>query len=329
MQLVRFEKFGVARPGSLRLGALLPADGPRAGDVLDLNRALAVKFTGQAVETAETEADSLLPAQMLDFLRRGESARESAEQTLAWAREILASRDGPDLVHAAALFPRRGVRLGAPVGRPGKIVAVARNYAAHAAERGQKSPPEEPVLFLKAPSAVIGPEDEIVLPAASRQVDYEGELAAVIGRTARRIPEAEALGCIAGYTVANDVSARDFQNVRGQHFIGKSCDTFAPMGPALVSANEVPDPQALALRTTVSGDLRQASDTHQMIFSVARLVAFVSQLMTLEPGDVLLTGTPSGVGAAADPPRWLRSGDVVEVEIESLGVLRNPVRSPK
>ena len=158
MQLVSFENFGVTRPGSLRLGALLPADGPRAGDVLDLNRALAVKLTGEAVATAETEADSLLPACMLGFLRRSEGARESAEQTLAWAREVLATHDGPDLVRAAAVFPRRGVRLGAPVGRPGKIVAVARNYAAHASERGQKSPPEEPVLFLKATSAVIWPE---------------------------------------------------------------------------------------------------------------------------------------------------------------------------
>jgi acylpyruvate hydrolase len=327
VRLVSFENPGGARPGRLRLGAVLPAGGPRAGDIIDLNRALAVRLASQDVGTPEAEADSLLPACMLGFLRQGARARQAAEQALAWALEILGSRDGPDLVRAAAVCPRRGVRLGAPISRPGKIIGVARNYAAHASERGQKSPPEEPVLFLKAASAVIGPQDKIILPAASRQVDYEGELAAVIGRAAHRVPETEAARYIAGYTVANDVTARDFQNVRGQHFIGKSCDTFAPMGPALVSADEVPDPQGLALRTTVGGQLRQSSDTGHMIFPVARLVAFASQLMTLEPGDVLLTGTPAGVGAAADPPRWLRDGDVVEVEIESLGTLRNPVIS--
>jgi acylpyruvate hydrolase len=165
-----------------------------------------------------------------------------------------------------------------------------------------------------------------VLPAASRRVDYEGELAAVIGASARRVSAAEALEYVAGYTAANDVTARDFQNVRGQHFIGKSCDSFAPMGPVLVTADEIPDPQDLELRATVSGETRQSARTKEMVFSVAALIAFASQLMTLEPGDVILTGTPSGVGAAQSPPRWLEEGDVVDVEIERIGRLRNYVR---
>jgi 2-keto-4-pentenoate hydratase/2-oxohepta-3-ene-1,7-dioic acid hydratase in catechol pathway len=185
------------------------------------------------------------------------------------------------------------------------------------------------VFFLKATSSVIGPEDDIVLPRASSSVDFEGELAVVIGRTAKGVSEADALAFVAGYTVANDVSARDFQGVHGQHFIGKSCDTFAPLGPALVTADEVPDPQDLGLRTIVSGEVMQSARTKEMTFPVAVLIAFASRLLTLEPGDVLLTGTPAGVGMARKPPRWLRDGDVVDVEIERVGLLRNFVTTER
>ncbi len=229
-------------------------------------------------------------------------------------------------MRVGVVLPRRHIRLRSPVPRPGKIIAVARNYPAHAAERGQAEPPEEPILFIKASSAVIGHGDEIVLPRASREVDYEGELAVVIGRTVRNVAESDAFRAVAGYTVANDVSARDFQGVRGQRFLGKSCDTFAPLGPVLVTSEELGDPQDLALRTTVSGEVRQDARTKEMCFPIARIIAFASKLMTLEPGDVLLTGTPSGVGAASDPPRWLRDGDVVDVEIDGIGRLRNYVR---
>jgi 2-keto-4-pentenoate hydratase/2-oxohepta-3-ene-1,7-dioic acid hydratase in catechol pathway len=181
-------------------------------------------------------------------------------------------------------------------------------------------------LFLKASSAVIGPGDHILLPPVSREVDYEGELAAVVGRRARAVPRSHALEYLAGYTAANDVSARDFQGVRGQHFIGKSFDSFAPLGPALVTRDELPDPQALSLETRVSGETLQSASTKEMSFSVAELVEFASRITTLEPGDVLLTGTPAGVGKARTPPRWLRDGDLVEVAIEGIGVLRNPVR---
>jgi len=310
-------------PGGRRLGAVLPS-GPRAGDVVDLNRALALSLALGDVGAPEAQADSLLPSDALACLRRWDEALPAARRALDFVAAMQGRYDAPDLERAGIVLARRSVRLAAPVPRPGKILAVACNYAAHAAERGA-APPGEPVLFLKAPSAVIGPEDEIVLPRASAQVDFEGELAVVIGRSARHLPEADALACVAGYTAANDVSARDFQNVRGQHFVGKSCDTFAPLGPALVTADEVGDPQDLAIHTVVSGEAMQSARTKEMIFPVAALLAFASRLMTLEPGDVVLTGTPAGVGAGRTPPRWLREGDVVEVVVERVGTLRSHV----
>lgn len=319
-----FESLEETRRGGRRLGALI-GHGGHAGCVVDLNRALAVKLAADDVGAPEAEADSLLPSDMLAFLRDGARAMDSARAAFDFAIDALDRYDAPDLSRAGVVERRREVRLCAPLPRPGKIVGVARNYPAHAAERGAGSP-EEPVLFLKAPSAVIGPDDDIVVPAACQQVDYEGELAIVIGRAARELAEEEALDCVAGYCVANDVSARDFQNVRGQHFIGKSCDTFAPLGPALVTRDEVDDPQDLAIRTTVSGEVMQSGRTKEMQFPLRRLLAFASRLMTLQPGDVLLSGTPAGVGAARTPPRWLRDGDMVEVAIEKVGRLRNYVR---
>lgn len=315
-------------PGRRRLGVVLPP-GPHAGEVLDLNGAFAVQLALQDAGAPEAEADSLLPSDPLHFLARWSDAHDHARSVIDFVHESLVQWDGPDLVRAGALHRRRDVRLVAPVGAPGKIVGVARNYAAHAAEQGAAAPPVEPVLFLKAPSCVIGPEDDIVLPPASREVDFEGELAVVIGRRARRVRASEALDFVAGYTVANDVSARDYQNQRGQHFIGKSCDTFAPLGPALVTSDEIDDPQDLGLVTRVSGETMQAARTKEMIFPVAELIAFASKLMTLEPGDVILTGTPSGVGQARKPPRWLHDGDVVEIEIERVGRLHNYVRREK
>ena len=313
-----------SRPGSRRLGAVLPA-GPSAGDVVDLNRALALKLAFNDVGAPEVEADSLVPSDALRFLQRLDRALPAAREVLAFVLDALERYDAPDLTRAGVVEPRARVRLCAPVPRPGKIVAVARNYAAHAAEAGGQ-PPGEPVLFLKPASAVVGPGDDVVIPQSCERVDFEGELAVVIGRRARRVPAERALGFVAGYTVANDVSARDYQNVRGQSYIGKACDTFAPLGPVLVTADAIPDPQDLGLRTVLSGELMQAARTKEMIFPVSDLVAFASCLMTLEPGDVLLTGTPAGVGAHRRPPRWLAPGDVVEVEIERIGRLHNHVR---
>ena len=311
--------------GARRLGSLVPS-GEHAGAVVDLNRALAIKLAEEDAGAPEAEADSLLPADMLAFLRRLPGSVAAARTALAFALDALSRYDAPDLLRAGVVEPRARVRLCAPVPRPGKIVGVARNYAAHATERGSAGALPEPVLFLKAPSAVIGPEDEIRLPRAATRVDFEGELAVVIGAHLREISPSEAPAAIAGYCVANDVTARDVQDERGQRSIAKSFDTFAPLGPVLVTADEVPDPQDLALRTVLSGEVVQSARTKEMLFGVAELVAFASRLMTLEPGDVLLTGTPAGVGAARTPPRWLRDGDVVEVAIERVGRLRNYVR---
>jgi len=329
MRLLTFERrpapaseghHGPPRPAGARLGVELPD-----GRVVDLNRAFAEMLARSDAGAPEAEADSLLPGDMLAFLRGGGRARARAEQVLDWTLDALAGYDGPDLERCGAVEAARALRVRAPVTRPGKILGVARNYAAHARERGAE-PPEEPVLFVKASSCVIGPGDEIVLPAASTQVDYEGELAVVIGRPCRDVEREAALAHVAGYTVANDVTARDYQGVRGQRYLGKSCDTFAPLGPVLVTADEIGDPQQLAISTTVSGETRQKADTSQMLFPVEELIAFASRLMTLEPGDVILTGTPAGVGAALDPPRFLRAGDLVEVEIEGVGRLHNLVR---
>jgi acylpyruvate hydrolase len=318
----------VGSPGKRRLGALLPS-GPHAGDVVDLNGAFAVQLAMRDVGAPEAEADSLLSSDPLRFLERFDASLACARSVLEFVKESLGRYDAPDLVRTRSLHPRRSVRLVAPIPKPGKIVAVARNYAAHASELGAAAAPSEPVLFLKATSALAGPEDDIVLPSATTQVDFEGELAVVIGRRARRVAAREALSYVAGYTVANDVSARDFQNQRGQHFIGKSCDSFAPMGPVLVTADEIDDPQDLAITTRVSGETMQSARTKEMIFPVTELIAFVTKLMTLEPGDVILTGTPAGVGMARKPPRWLHDGDVVEIEIERVGRLHNYVRQEK
>jgi len=201
-----FEDFESTMPGSRRLGALIQL-GPNAGAVVDLNRALAVKLVGEDVGAPEAEADSLLPSDMLAFLRGGARSLEAAHAAFAFATAALERYDAPDLRRAGVVEARGQVRLCAPLPRPSKIVGVARNYLAHATERGDAAPPQEPVLFLKAPSAVIGPEDEIVLPLASRQVDYGGELAVVIGRPARDVLPEEALEYVAGYCAANDVTA--------------------------------------------------------------------------------------------------------------------------
>ena len=220
-------------------------------------------------------------------------------------------------------------RILAPL-EPRAILCIGLNYRRHAAETGAAIP-SYPVLFMKSPGAVQHPEAPIALPttASSHQVDYEGELAVVIGRTCRNVPRSEALEVVLGYACANDVSARDWQKQQrlggGQWCRGKSFDSFAPLGPCLVSAAAIPDPQALTLQTRLNGTTVQDASTADMIFPVAEIIEFLSASTTLLAGTVILTGTPSGVGMAADPPRWLRSGDTVEVEIEGIGVLRNPV----
>jgi 2-keto-4-pentenoate hydratase/2-oxohepta-3-ene-1,7-dioic acid hydratase in catechol pathway len=207
----------------------------------------------------------------------------------------------------------------------GKIVCVGMNYRDHAAEAGLDVP-ERPVLFAKWPNALIGPGDPIVVPAFTSEVDYEAELGVVIGRRVRDVDAGEALDAVAGYVCVNDVSARDVQFSDGQWTRAKSFDTFCPVGPRLVPAEEVPDPQALRIRCLVNGEVMQDSSTAQMVFGVAEIVAHASRGMTLEPGDLIATGTPAGVGFTRRPPIFLRPGDEVTVEIEGVGTLTNPVR---
>lgn len=207
--------------------------------------------------------------------------------------------------------------------KPGKILCIGLNYRDHARESNQPVP-EFPTVFAKFANCVIGSGEAIVLPKLTAQVDYEAELGFVIGKRARYVREADALQHVAGYVACNDVSARDYQMRVSQWTLGKSFDTFLPMS-ALTTADEVPDPQALDIRLSIGGEVLQHSNTRELVFTVQQLIAILSSVMTLEPGDVISTGTPSGVGAARTPKRWLRPGETVRVEIDKLGVLSNPV----
>ena len=256
------------------------------------------------------QADPSVPSCIKALLAEGAEGLQRAEQALA-AGEAL--RGG-------------GIKLLPPIPSPEKVICVGLNYADHARESGAQAPPV-PVIFSKFSTAVRADGDPIVLPRLSKEVDYEAELVAVIGAGGRHIPEQEARQHIAGYCCGNDVSARDWQIGKpgGQWLLGKSFDSFAPFGPALVTADEIPDPNHLKIQLRLNGRLMQDSSTAQFLFSIEKLVAYVSGVCTLSPGDVIFTGTPPGVGFARKPPVYLHPGDVVEVEIERIGVLRNPV----
>ena len=217
------------------------------------------------------------------------------------------------------------VRLGAPMARPSKIICVGLNYAKHAEESGME-PPKEPVLFFKASSAIVGPYDDIRLPKGSTKTDWEVELAIVIGKKASYVSESEALTHVAGYVLHNDVSERAFQIERsGQWVKGKSCDTFAPLGPYIATADEIKDPNNLRLWLKLNGKRVQDSSTSDFIFNIQQVISYISQFMTLLPGDIISTGTPSGVGLGFDPPNYLTPGDEVELGVEGLGVSKQKV----
>ncbi|MBW7998424.1 MAG: fumarylacetoacetate hydrolase family protein [Candidatus Glassbacteria bacterium] len=227
---------------------------------------------------------------------------------------------------AARDYPRLSdPELLVPLSSPQKIMCIGRNYADHARELGHDLP-EHPVLFAKYANALAGPGDEIVLPGVSREIDYEAELAVVIGKRCKAVDRDAALDCVFGYTCANDITMRDAQKADGQWTRAKSPDTFCPLGPWLVSADEIPDPQALAIALELNGEVMQDSSTAEMVFGVAELVSYLSQTMTLLPGDLLLTGTPPGVGAGRDPQVFLDSGDKLKVKVERIGELENRVR---
>ena len=255
-------------------------------------------------------ADSGLPVAMKPLLALGREGLRRAERAAAQGKP----------------FAPGGVRLLAPVPHPEKVICIGLNYVDHAKESGSPIP-DEPVVFNKFPTAIRAHEDPIELPPQSSQVDYEAELVVVIGTAGRDIAAGEALRHVAGYTCGHDVSARDWQKGKpgGQWLLGKTFDSFAPMGPALVTADEVGGAGDLRIQMRLAGETMQDSRTSNLIFPVAELIAYISGVCTLRCGDVIFTGTPPGVGAARTPPRFLRPGDVAEVEIEKLGVLRNPV----
>jgi 2-keto-4-pentenoate hydratase/2-oxohepta-3-ene-1,7-dioic acid hydratase in catechol pathway len=217
-----------------------------------------------------------------------------------------------------------GLAFAAPIPRPPKLICIGLNYRDHAAE-SKLAIPEVPTMFAKFPTAVIGPGQPIVLPRNSTKPDYEAEFAVVIGRRGRHVAENDWRDYVFGYTILNDVSARDFQMATSQWMIGKTFDTFAPFGPAIVTADEIAEPHNLRISLTLNGETMQDSNTSNLIFKLPQLIAYLSSVFTLEPGDIIATGTPAGVGFARKPPRWLKPGDEVRIQIEGLGELVNPV----
>lgn len=272
------------------------SDATRTGVVVD----------GEVVDLTDPAVG--LPGDMADLLAGGPGAMERAAGAAG----------------GGARYPLESVRLLAPVPRPPKVMAIGMNYGAHVAEMGRPAP-EHQVWFNKQRTCVVGPGAAIEIPGASDQVDYEGELAFVVGRRCRHVVAADAASVVAGFTIMNDVSVRDWQWRTPTWTMGKSFDTHGPSGPWLVTTDEIADPQNLRLRTWVNDDLRQDSSTKDMIFSCWAMVEELSTVFTLEPGDVVSTGTPAGVGASFDPPKWLRAGDTVRIEVEGVGVLENPV----
>ena len=298
-------------------------------EVLDLNLAFNDHLGGSYSDRAGP-----FTYDMLSFLETGEKGFEEALKAKSETEKLLEEGESSALREKSALISCKDIRLDAPITRPRKnIVCLGFNYAEHLAE-GNRSRnidrplPEHPIFFTKPPTAVAGPYDDVVYPRATEKLDYEVELALVIGRAGKYIPKNEVYDHIAGYMVFNDISARDLQRQHAQWFKGKSCDTFAPMGPHLVTPDEVGDPQDLDLWLKVNGVTRQSSNTREMIFDVKRIVSVLSAGMTLEVGDIIATGTPSGVGSS-HALGLLKVGDVVETSIEKIGTLRNTIVSEK
>jgi 2-keto-4-pentenoate hydratase/2-oxohepta-3-ene-1,7-dioic acid hydratase in catechol pathway len=310
MQIVSFKEAGAVERVT-RVGALL------GGEILDFARAIVGADGANAfVETGGPPANPLAWFDLDGVWLK--QARIVYDQIAESAQRLEEARQ------EGLLLKRSGVRLLAPVPRPGKLIAIGLNYRDHAAESNMAIP-ERPVVFSKFTTSVVAPGEPVILPGTSAQVDYEAELAVVIGRRAKKVHQSRALDYVLGYTNINDVSARDFQFADGQWQRGKSCDTFAPTGEAIVTADEVPYPHNLSIRLRLNGETMQDSNTNQLIFGVPELITFLSETITLEPGDVIATGTPPGVGFARQPPVFLKHGDVMEVEIEGLGTLTSPV----
>ena len=312
MRLVTYQ-----HEGQSRTGAQLDEQ------VVDLNRAYHAALRHMGNEDELAVADVRVPTDMIGLLRGGDTSLRAAQQAVAFVRSQLEGND-KTLSLQGITYAIDRVSLLPPVMRPGKVVCLGLNYREHAAEAGM-AVPEYPVLFHKVAGSLIGHSQPIVIPRISGKIDYEGELAIIIGRRGKYIAEEDALSYVAGYTVGNDVSARDLQFRTSQWTTGKMLDTFGPLGPALVTRDEVADPNQLAIKTTLNGQVMQDGNTADMIFRVPFIVSYISEVATLEPGDVILTGTPPGIGNTRTPQVFMKPGDTITVEIEQVGKLTNPV----
>lgn len=285
------------------------------GRIIDLQDAYQKLLISQAEEDTVTTINSIFPADPTQFFKAGTPLLAHAKSAYNYALQHL---------NEVKVLERSQVEIGTPIPNPGKIICIGRNYADHAIEM-KGDIPTIPVVFGKFSNALIGPEDAIEKPAATEKLDYEAELVLVIGKEASHVKEENALEYIAGYTLGNDTSARDLQKRTPQWLQGKTIDRTTPIGPWVVPAEVIGDPSNLAIKSFVNGEERQSSNTEELIFSIPYLIEFISNLIRLEPGDIIMTGTPDGVGTAMNPPQYLKSGDVVTIEIEKLGKLENNV----
>ena len=300
---------------------------PRVGaldrdSVIDVQLALAAALDDGGPASRPSMAGERIPPTMELLLDAGEAGIEAVTEALEFARSAHGQSTRERVAHKLA-----DVKLRAPLTRPGKIICIGANYMDHIKEASLQTP-TEPVFFAKYRNAITGPTDPILLPAVSEQVDWEAELVVVIGRAGRDIAAADAMSHVVGYTIGNDVSARDWQMRKPfrQWMMGKTFDTFLPLGPALVTVDEVSDPQDIRITLRLNDAVMQNETTANMVFPIAELLSFVSRIVSLEPGDIMLTGSPAGVGFAQTPPRYLRHGDVLETSIEKLGSMTNPVK---
>jgi len=314
MKLVSYDLQGQTRIGVLSNETVV--------DLVSARRELADSLTSEFTSIARV-------SDMLSLLDAGEPALRAARSLVDKVASHIEDRPVSPLHKASVMLPLAEIRLVAPIPRPRKnLICLGLNYHDHWAEtagrRGEPLP-SVPVFFTKSPTAVIGPFDDIVYPSATTELDYEVELAVVIGQRGKDISREEAFDYVAGYTILNDVSARDLQRRHQQWFRSKSLDTFAPLGPYLVTKDEIENPHGLNMELTVNSEIRQKSNTGNMIFKIPEIIEILSQDMTLEPGDVIGTGTPAGVALGMSPPRYLKMNDVVEARIEGLGHIRNRV----
>ncbi|MCQ6282315.1 fumarylacetoacetate hydrolase family protein [Bacillus sp. EB600] len=309
MKLITFSREGIKQ----RVGVIVNEE------VIDLNIAYKTLLASEGKIRAQQIAEAFVPADMTGFLQGGKESLEFAKKAIDYALENKTD-NGYRLVYAL-----NEVKVEAPVPAPGKMICVGHNYREHILEM-KREIPQYPVVFAKFANTVVGPQDDIPFFPISEQLDYEAEFAFVIGKRARNVSQEEALDYVAGYTIVNDVTYRDIQRRTIQWLQGKTVEGSAPMGPWLVTSDELTDPSGLEVILAVNGEVRQHTNTANLVFSVQYLVEFLSNLMTLEPGDIILTGTPGGVGFAMDPQTFLKDGDVVKIAIDKVGTLENQVK---